>query len=160
MAKIDHFPSRDHGVELCGGDKIVPPQSLVRDIGQRAAAPEGGAQKWVRGCALFSVMTLASVAHSLDASLHEVLCCADQTLRLRFVAPQIAGLQFEDIEAILVDLCERHAVPMIDAQGLGVEQIAIMLLDRPFDFGTFDPAATQFIDIFSRAGDRCIWQLY
>ncbi len=144
----------------------------VRRYIQRAAAPEGGAQRWVRGCAFALVSIPQCIAaeplpSGQSVELYEVLIDEvgeEAWLRFRFLAPQIARslgqLSYADVEPDMAVLCEDMALGYIEEHALQAEKIAISLSDRPVPFGAPDPEATQFIEVYSIENARCIWEAF
>lgn len=97
--------------------------------------------------------------------LYEVLIddVADEAwLRFRFLAPEISRdtgrITFADAEADLEHLCSDVALPYLEEYDLTADVVAVTLLDRPVAFGTSDPEATQFIDVFRVTSGTCIWE--
>lgn len=82
-------------------------------------------------------------------------------LVLRYLAPQIArGLGALDYEAVAPDLdalCEGPG-RAIAAEVGAVDQIVIVLLDRPVPRGVSDPEATQYISAYIQTDRGCDWQ--
>lgn len=80
----------------------------------------------------------------------------------RFLAGDIARgagrLDFAAAEPDMDHLCAQVAVPVDRATGGVAARILIVLLDRPVPRGVPDPAATQFINVYRRDNDRCIWE--
>ncbi len=151
--------------------------SLVRGYFRRTATPGGGTQKWVRGCALhitFMLVLLTALplpAQTLPSGqgveLTEVLLDKvddEDWIRFRFLAPDIAregGRITYDAAAPDMDvLCNETALPYMADYDLDAGRIAISLSDRPVPFGTADPDATQFIEVYRVDGDRCIWEAF
>ncbi|MCT8330381.1 DUF6497 family protein [Albidovulum sediminis] len=83
------------------------------------------------------------------------------TIRFRFVAADLA-LRPAD-EATLADmtwLCETYALPRLASTGPVPEQVIITLADRPVEFGTADPEATQYFEAFRPEGETCEWEVF
>lgn len=82
-------------------------------------------------------------------------------LILRYLAPRIAreggDLGYDDVSPDLDLLCERDGLPASEAAG-AIDQVVIVLLDRPVSRGAPDPAATQFISAYLPAPEGCEWQ--
>ncbi len=144
----------------------------VRGSFSRAAAPEGGAQRWVRGCAqVLAVLATPLCAQDLPSgqtvTLNEVLIddvAGEAWLRFRFLAPEIARdggrITFEDAAPDMDKLCNVTALGYMAEAGLTAEKIAISLSDRAVPFGAPDPDATQFIEVYSVEDGRCIWEAF
>lgn len=155
-----------------------PSQGTVRRFSVRAAAPEGGAGRqkwpWIRGCFLLFTLGATPVAAQLDdvpsgqsLTLNEVLIDSvggEDWLRFRFLAPQIArgagDVTYVDAEGDFVHLCEHVARPYLADQGLSADVIVISLMDRPVEFGTTDPDATQFFEAFRIEDNRCVMDVF
>ena len=145
----------------------------VRRLFQRAAAPGGGARNWVRGCvfALVAVTPTTSSGQELPSGqtleLFEVLVDKvgeEDWIRFRFLAPEIARelgrLSYGDVEPDMAHLCDALALDYLEQHALVAEKIAISLSDREVPFGTSDPDATQFVEVYRVDGDRCIWEAF
>lgn len=84
-------------------------------------------------------------------------------LVLRYLAPRIArGTGDLDYEAVVEDLdllCQTAGLAAASELGSDVQldQIVIVLLDRPVERGVPDPDATQFIGAYVPVGDTCSW---
>lgn len=106
-----------------------------------------------------------SVPSGQTVRLLEVLVdevAAENWLRFRFLAPEIdrtgGGLSFEAIEPDFEYLCREVALPYLAEYDLSPDLVAITLLDREVPFGSTDPDATQFIEVFRVAGGTCVWE--
>ncbi len=95
-------------------------------------------------------------------TIHDAAGPAGLTLRLRFLAPEIAREGGSiDPEAAFADmqaLCEDFALARIPATGPRPAQIVITLMDREVAFGAPAPEATQFFEAFLPDGGACIWE--
>ncbi|GFE48461.1 hypothetical protein So717_02140 [Roseobacter cerasinus] len=98
-------------------------------------------------------------------TLYEVLTDRvgeESWLRFRFLAPEIArdggSVSFADAEPDLEHLCTAVALPYMADYGLAADIVAVTLLDRDVPFGSTDPDATQFIDIFRVSSGVCVWE--
>jgi len=146
--------------------------TVRRVITERTAAPEGGARtplrEWVRGCvaAVFLATPVAAqeVPSGQNVTLSEVLIDsvgAEQWLRFRFLAPQIArddgDLSYADVADDFQHLCDGFATPYMADFDLEGDVIVISLMDRPVPFGTADPDATQFFEAFRVEDGACVW---
>jgi hypothetical protein len=83
------------------------------------------------------------------------------TIRFRFLTPEIAGTSAD--EQTLTDmtwLCETYALPRLPITGPAPEQVIVSLSDRPVEFGTTDPDATQFFEAFRPVGQACEWEVF
>lgn len=97
--------------------------------------------------------------------LHEVLIddLGDETwLRFRFIAPRIsreAGeIDYEAAAGDMAHLCQSLALTYIADFELEGDVIVVSLADRPVEFGTPDPEATQFFEAFRPVDNTCIWE--
>mgnify|MGYP001818292118 CR=1 FL=1 len=144
---------------------------IARRHAQRAAAPGGGAQKWVRGCAL-SFALIASVAGAQTADVPSgqpvtlVDAIVDQVgeqslVRLRFVAPHIGrdadAVDAEVAAADMQHLCDAVALPYMAEYNLTADVIVISLMSAQTEFGTPNPDVTQFFEAYNVKNDLCIW---
>lgn len=83
------------------------------------------------------------------------------TIRFRFLAADLASRPADD--ATLADmtwLCETYALPRLASTGPVPEQVIITLADRPVEFGTVDPEATQYFEAFRPEGGTCQWEAF
>lgn len=84
------------------------------------------------------------------------------TERYRFIAPEIerdgGSVTFDQASADMHHLCESYALPRIANTGPQPSQIVISLADRPVEFGTASPAATQYFEAYNVNGKQCIWE--
>ena len=87
---------------------------------------------------------------------------AGLTYRFRFVAPAIAReggtVAAEDAAPDMDFLCVSYALPRLAVIGPEPAQVVISLSDRPVEFGTPTPEATQFFEAYRIEGDLCIWE--
>jgi len=83
-------------------------------------------------------------------------------VRFRFLAPEIAReggrIEFAQAEEDMKFLCESYALPRIAENGPKPTQIIISLSDRIVEFGSVDPAATQFFEAYRPEDTTCIWE--
>lgn len=101
-------------------------------------------------------------------SLHWVQTLQDSdgpeglTLRLRFLAPAIAGgvADFAPIAADMQWLCETLALPLLPQIGRPPAQIVISLSDRDLPFGETDDTATQFFEAYRPDPPICDWDMF
>jgi len=102
----------------------------------------------------------------LMPELHEVLIDevnAESWARFRLLAPEIARARPEapDYFALEADfplLCRALALPYLTEYALSPDKIAISLSDRVVEFGTTDPDATQYFELFRLENGDCIWE--
>ncbi len=84
------------------------------------------------------------------------------TLVVRFVVPDIARktatLSYDEAAPLMDRLCAQVALPAILNTGSTIEQILVILMDRPIPRGQAMPDATQFINIYSILDGHCIWE--
>jgi len=144
---------------------------LVRRDCARFAAPAGGALLWCRAFALFFIVFAAAEVHATEdvhvpsgqsVVLTEVLLDdqpGETWARFRFVAPEIAregGTVFAATAMADMDhLCSYLALPYLDEFALDVGRIVISLSDRPTEFGTSEPDATQFFEEYVAGDGQC-----
>ncbi|WP_342726789.1 DUF6497 family protein [Ruegeria marina] len=83
-------------------------------------------------------------------------------VRFRFLAPKIGGQAGQigyDVAAIdMAHLCEILAVPYVETRGITPARVVISMSDRPVDFGTAQPGATQYFEAYRLQDSRCIWE--
>ena len=81
-------------------------------------------------------------------------------VRFRFLAPQIGkaerGLSYQQSMADIERLCSEVALPYLQEFNLSPSVVAITLMDRPVAFGSADPDATQYIEVFQVSGKHCV----
>ena len=106
------------------------------------------------------------VPSGTDMELYEVLIDKVDTqdwARFRFVAPGIDRFKPDapDFFRLLNDfpvLCDKIALPYLTEYKLEPAIIAISMSDRVVEFGTADPEATQYFELFSISDGDCIWE--
>lgn len=106
------------------------------------------------------------VPSGTEMELHEVLLDIVEEqdwARFRFVAPSISrsGEDAPDYFRLVNDfpvLCNTIALPYLAEYKLQPVIIAISLSDRVVEFGTADPDATQYFELFSVQDGDCIWE--
>lgn len=124
-------------------------------------APGGhiGAPAVVRPASLTNVPSGQSV-ELLEVLVDEV--GAERWLRFRFLAPEIdpigGGLAFDAVTRDFEHLCRAVALPYLREFDLAPQVVAITLLDREVPFGSSDPEATQFVEVFRIKNDACVWE--
>jgi hypothetical protein len=86
------------------------------------------------------------------------------TLRFRFVAPAIAGVEDEvrptAASEDMLWLCQTYALPRVPATGPKPSQIVISLADRDLPFGEAAPDATQFFEAYTVTPEGCEWSVF
>lgn len=86
------------------------------------------------------------------------------TLVLRYLAPEIAPGEgrwtYETALPAMDRLCVEEGLAAEARMGTGARQILIVLMDRVVVRGQPDPDATQFLSLYTRDGDTCIWELF
>lgn len=113
-----------------------------------------------------AVEELPAVPSHQTITLQEVLLddrsgAAPQYARFRFVTPGIgANLTFTDVEADFPVLCNRYAVPVLQARASRVDQVVISFASQPIDFGVADPDTTQYFEAFRLENGACIWESF
>lgn len=78
---------------------------------------------------------------------------------LRYLAPALAGgaIPYEAVVADLDALCAAEGIAAAEAAGRVVDEIVIVLMDRPVPRGQPDPEATQYIAAYEAADGVCEW---
>jgi hypothetical protein len=158
-----------------GGPAPRPPMAdSPRSIfGKMNAVSVAGAQ-FARFCpalaltgALFSGAAVAAqqiaVPSGVEFALYDVILEEDAGIaRFRFVVPAIAPagahLEFADIVDDLQFVCDRVIVPALQGNGWSEAEIVLSISDQRADFGTYDPAITQFFQPFRLKDQTCIWE--
>ncbi len=83
-------------------------------------------------------------------------------VRFRFVAPKIGstvGRITYDVAVVdMAHLCEVLAVPYVAQHKLDPARVVISFSDRPIDFGSSSPEATQFFEAYRLEQSQCIWE--
>lgn len=94
------------------------------------------------------------------------------TVRFRFVAPQIGGdaaLPYEDVAADMDLLCQEVAAPGLESRtmlrdaGAGSAKdlrIVISMMEQPVAFGETTPGIRQYFEAYSLEDGRCIWEAF
>jgi hypothetical protein len=91
--------------------------------------------------------------------------------RFRFVAPGISrlnadaegdegGMDFASSAADMEHLCDSLAMDYLREHDLSPSMVVISFSDRPVEFGTPDPEATQFFEAYRPDEGRCIWEAF
>lgn len=84
--------------------------------------------------------------------------------RFRFLAPAIAreggGVDFAAVEVDLLHLCQTFVVQALAAKGVAPPLVLMSIADRAVDFGSTDPEATQYFDVFTVTGTTCTRQIF
>ncbi|KAA9009923.1 DUF6497 family protein [Histidinibacterium aquaticum] len=84
--------------------------------------------------------------------------------RFLFLAPGIAieqdnGITYTDMSEVFPWLCETVILPALAQNTWEAAEVVISMADREVEFGTRDPEAVQFFEVFSvDAEDGCIWE--
>ncbi|RLK11154.1 DUF6497 family protein [Ruegeria conchae] len=83
-------------------------------------------------------------------------------VRFRFIAPNIGatvGRITYDVAVIDMEhLCQTLAVPYVAQHDLDPARVVISFSDRPLEFGTSEPDATQFFEAYRLEQSQCIWE--
>lgn len=120
-------------------------------------------------CALWITPALSQVLDlpsGTQVALHEVLVdqIGDESwLRFRFVAPTIdkdheLAPSYADLENDFPHLCVTFALPYAEDYALTADKVAISIADRVVEFGSTDPEATQYFEVFRPEDADCIWE--
>lgn len=84
------------------------------------------------------------------------------TYRFRFIAPSIereaGSIGIETAAEDMDYLCSTFALSRLPKGGPVPKQIIISLSDRPVEFGSPTPEATQFFEAYRVEGGVCIWE--
>ncbi|WP_299982301.1 DUF6497 family protein [uncultured Ruegeria sp.] len=137
--------------------------------------PEGGSRpRWFKGCALALLTavstpvqagTLLPVPSGQPVELSNVLLDTNPGelwVRFRFIAPRIGstvGRITYDVAVIDMEhLCQMLAVPYVAQHKLEPARVVISFSDRPMEFGTSEPDATQFFEAYRLEQSQCIWE--
>jgi hypothetical protein len=101
---------------------------------------------------------------TLEETIYEpqgVVATSAKTMRLRFLAPEIAnhsgtdsGIHDEDF----VWLCETSGLPLTQKAAPMVEQIIVSVSSEIVAFGETAPNVVQYFDAFVVEKSRCIWE--
>lgn len=79
-------------------------------------------------------------------------------LRLRFIAPRLAGggpdAALDDMEY----LCRTVGLPVIAQSGQPVSRVVVSLASESVEFGSAAPGATQYFEVYTPSEDDCIWE--
>lgn len=100
----------------------------------------------------------------LAVTVHDVLVEPqpgdENWLVLRYLAPEIAGgaVGYADVAADLDHLCASEGLASAAASGQEIDQIVIVLMDRPVPRGEPDPQATQYIGAYLIEDGECRWE--
>ena len=78
-------------------------------------------------------------------------------LRLRFVVPGIGPeLDFAEVGADLLALCQTQALPELARTGKSADQAIISISSEPLLFGAINPDVTQYFEAYRLRGGDCI----
>ncbi len=89
--------------------------------------------------------------------------------RFRFVVPGISrqvpegaevGADFQSRAVDMDYLCDSLALDYLRQHDLSPSMVVISFSDRPVEFGTPDPEATQFFEAYRPDEGRCIWEAF
>lgn len=89
--------------------------------------------------------------------------------RFRFVAPGISRqgtttsgeeIDFQRSAADMDHLCDSVALDYLRQHDLAPSMVVISFSDRPVEFGTPNPEATQFFEAYRPEDGRCIWEAF
>lgn len=82
-------------------------------------------------------------------------------LTLRFLAPQIGAdrgeLGYEAVAGDIDALCADPGLGVAETVG-GVDEVIIILVDRPIERGVKDPEATMYIGTYFPTEGGCVWE--
>lgn len=86
---------------------------------------------------------------------------ARRTVRLRFVAPELANPErfgFEVVEPDFQALCDQVGPEIVANSAPNAHQVIISVASEPVVFGESAPSVVQYFDLFRVEGDTCIWE--
>jgi len=81
-------------------------------------------------------------------------------MRFRFLAEGIAGMDPAEIEMEMAALCQLVVLPALAEAGQGVDVVILSLSSERLEFGTTNPAVTQFFEMFRIADGTCMLEEY
>lgn len=88
---------------------------------------------------------------------------AGNTMRFRFLAPEIAPAASITFDTAVIDmaaLCDSYALPRAAEATPVPDQIIISLADRLVPFGQTDPEATQYFEAYRVEDGACAWDMF
>lgn len=88
---------------------------------------------------------------------------AGSTMRVRFLAPEIApnaSISFETAVIDMAALCDSYALPRATEATPSPDQVIISLADRIVPFGQTDPEATQYFEAYRIDDGTCVWDMF
>ncbi len=82
--------------------------------------------------------------------------------RFRFVAREIdrnsGSVTFESAALDMDHLCQNFAIQRLPIIGARPGEIVISFSSAPLEFGEVNPEITQFFEVYSVQGDKCVWE--
>lgn len=78
--------------------------------------------------------------------------------RFRYVAAEIAGMGFADVEPDFPVLCTDIVLPWALEQAQPVARVVISMASEPVEFGATAPDVIQFFEVFRLEPTACIWE--
>ena len=121
----------------------------------------GGALTWAATTAT-GQEEAPTVPSGISVTLQEVR--VDRTagsppvVRFRYVAPQIAELEFAAVEGDFPALCETQVLPYVAGTAYSEAQAVVSLSAEPVEFGATAPGVIQFFEVFRIEDGACIWE--
>ena len=127
---------------------------------------------WAEDAALSGAFVPVAVPSGQQVLLSEVLLDdSPGTLwaRFRFVVPCISRqgattsgeeIDFQRSAADMDHLCDSVALDYLRQHDLAPSMVVISFSDRPVEFGTPNPEATQFFEAYRPDDGRCIWEAF
>jgi hypothetical protein len=123
----------------------------------------------MRAAALALLLAGAALAETalpsgLEVTRHDALVetqpGGETWLVLRYLAPAIAGgaVGYDSVAPELDLLCATEGLAEAAAAGEAVDQVLIVLMDRPVSRGVPDPEATQYLGAYRIDGGACRWE--
>ena len=97
---------------------------------------------------------------TLVETIRDAAGTAGLTDRFRFVAPWLAGAEYEDVVPDLDWLCDAVALPRVISSVPPPNQIVVSLADRALNFGASDPDALQFFESYAVVDGACVPEFF
>lgn len=106
---------------------------------------------------------IPSVPSGHDLYLQEIVFEDRQdhsrVVRYRYVMPiLLQDVDFFEVEADFLYLCETRALRDLKDSGENVDQIIVSFADRELEFGATSTLATQFFEAYRVENGSCIWE--
>lgn len=107
------------------------------------------------------LLTLPSglMVHLIDV-VQDAPSPAGLAVRFRFLAPELAQVDFDTAAADMLHLCQTYALSRLPNTGPQASQIIISLSDRVVPFGEAAPEALQYFEAYRIENGECVWEMY